>query len=350
MQVKELAGSKRLGLIYTAGSAGALLQVGGGYWDGAWHILQRPETFWSPPHIILYSGVGIVAVVALLGILLGLRNVAHSNLFYGLRIVFLGSSLQIFAGWFDSWWHSVFGVDALLSPPHFLLVIGMVLISLGMVKGVAVLIKADFSKLARFSATLSFAALWMASNSLVFMFTLPFSRGVRIDLNPDPILAAAVATVLLPIIAPIILLAAYRIAAIPATFVAGIYMSANALSSIVANPSIQWALPFYVLNIMLAVAFDALRMRLGDRGLFVVVGSLLMAPFFYTLCFPSTVPIYRQALSLPPTTQLLSHLYAVYSWTIMPALLAGLLGSFLAIKINQTPARLTHGGMARGAA
>ena len=43
-------------------SVGIILVTSGGSWDISNHILNKPETFFSPPHAILYSGVGVTLV------------------------------------------------------------------------------------------------------------------------------------------------------------------------------------------------------------------------------------------------------------------------------------------------
>ena len=40
-------------------SFGILLVTVGGSWDITNHLLNKPETFFSPPHFLMYSGVGI---------------------------------------------------------------------------------------------------------------------------------------------------------------------------------------------------------------------------------------------------------------------------------------------------
>src|SRR5918992_2168085 len=45
-------------------SAGILLAESGGSWDITNHLLNKPETFFSPPHIILYSGIALALVGA----------------------------------------------------------------------------------------------------------------------------------------------------------------------------------------------------------------------------------------------------------------------------------------------
>ena len=48
-------------------TGGVFLQIGGTSWDVTSHLLQRPETFFTPPHAVLYSGVGLLVIAATLG-------------------------------------------------------------------------------------------------------------------------------------------------------------------------------------------------------------------------------------------------------------------------------------------
>src|SRR5437867_11576549 len=38
----------------------AMVELIGGGWDIQWHIQHVPEFFWTPPHIVLSSGAGVV--------------------------------------------------------------------------------------------------------------------------------------------------------------------------------------------------------------------------------------------------------------------------------------------------
>ena len=54
-------------------SFGILLVTVGGSWDITNHLLSKPETFFSPPHALMYTGVAI----SLIGVVLtfvGWRN------------------------------------------------------------------------------------------------------------------------------------------------------------------------------------------------------------------------------------------------------------------------------------
>lgn len=125
-----------LALAYGVGALAFLVEMTGGSWDIQWHFAGRVETFWTPPHTVLYGGIGVVALVSFGG--LGLRFLgpaAPRPLEFGLRVMALGVALQFGAGAFDNWWHAVYGVDDVLSPPHVLLILGMNVVAIGLVVG-----------------------------------------------------------------------------------------------------------------------------------------------------------------------------------------------------------------------
>src|SRR5687768_5596709 len=59
---KRLINRFLVGCIFV--SAGILLAESGGSWDITNHLLNKPETFFSPPHVILYSGITIALIGA----------------------------------------------------------------------------------------------------------------------------------------------------------------------------------------------------------------------------------------------------------------------------------------------
>ena len=46
--------------ILVIATAGAFLQIGGASWDITTHIMEQPETFFTPSHTVLYTGVGLL--------------------------------------------------------------------------------------------------------------------------------------------------------------------------------------------------------------------------------------------------------------------------------------------------
>ena len=46
-------------------TTGAFLQIGGTSWDVTSHLLQSPESFFTPSHAVLYAGVGMLTIALL---------------------------------------------------------------------------------------------------------------------------------------------------------------------------------------------------------------------------------------------------------------------------------------------
>jgi hypothetical protein len=178
--------------LYVAGIAGALIQILGGHWDVSWHELGIVETFFTPPHTVMYSGIAFSLLSTLIALVYYHRILLFNKernrfLLHGFIIALAGSGLQLFAGQFDYWWHDNFGFDPFLfTPSHTPLIIGFFLNGIGMWIGITYLIRNEkrrMSNLAvgesltrRFNllqilAVLSLLALWYDSSTLVYLFT-----------------------------------------------------------------------------------------------------------------------------------------------------------------------------------
>jgi hypothetical protein len=113
-------------------------------WDICWHMSIGRDGLLSPPHLVIYLG----AVVA--GLFSGfeiLRKTFWGNDLEKSRSVkiwgFFYSSLgSLFCVWgalsmltsapFDDWWHNTYGLDVtILSPPHTVLILGIIGIQFG---------------------------------------------------------------------------------------------------------------------------------------------------------------------------------------------------------------------------
>jgi len=115
----------------------------GTHWDIAWHRSIGRDTFWTPAHIAIYlcgviSGVGcgyLILSTSLNGASL-LKRVSVK--IWGFRgplgafIAAWGGIAMITSAPFDDWWHGAYGLDVkIMSPPHVLLIAGMVAVEFG---------------------------------------------------------------------------------------------------------------------------------------------------------------------------------------------------------------------------
>lgn len=110
------------------GLLGTLLSWFGSGWDVSWHRIFGRDTFWSTPHLFIYTGVALWGVAALIatGTAMAGRPIRGRALVVGplraelgLALIGVGALVTILAGPFDNLWHSVFGPDVdIWSPPH----------------------------------------------------------------------------------------------------------------------------------------------------------------------------------------------------------------------------------------
>jgi hypothetical protein len=115
----------------------------GGIWDISWHKSIGRDTFWTAPHMLIYL-CGILAGIAC-GYLILSSSFGHSAeaqagsvRIWGFRgplgafVCAWGGIAMITSAPFDNWWHSAYGLDVkVLSPPHVLLIFGMLVIRVG---------------------------------------------------------------------------------------------------------------------------------------------------------------------------------------------------------------------------
>jgi hypothetical protein len=115
----------------------------GGVWDISWHESVGRDTFWTPAHLMIYL-CGMLAGLACGYLILATTFQKDSPLggvsisMWGFRgplgafICAWGAVAMITSAPFDNWWHGAYGLDVkILSPPHVLLVLGMVAIRFG---------------------------------------------------------------------------------------------------------------------------------------------------------------------------------------------------------------------------
>jgi hypothetical protein len=113
--------------------AAKTLAIWGLQWDIQWHIRIGRDSFWIPPHLMMYAGVAIVVLLSF-GTLArdtwrrrGARAAEGEMAVIGfvstpgIHLAAWGIALTVLAAPIDDLWHRVFGIDVTLwSPPHLL--------------------------------------------------------------------------------------------------------------------------------------------------------------------------------------------------------------------------------------
>ena len=123
---------------------GKLLGAWGLTWDIQWHLLIGRDSFWIPPHLMMYGGVtaGMLVAFAVLaldtvaahrrGLPRDAITVAGFTSTRGMHLAAWGVGLVILAAPIDDLWHRLFGLDVTLwSPPHLLGLLGSAVNTLG---------------------------------------------------------------------------------------------------------------------------------------------------------------------------------------------------------------------------
>ena len=138
------APARDIPLHLTAVVVGATSILFGLIWDISWHRSIGRDTFWTPAHMAIYFG-GTLA-----GLSCGARVLAnsfwqrHAHQNDGVRIwkfftgpiggwiCIWGAFAMLTSAPFDDWWHGAYGLDVqILSPPHVVLLCGLLGILIG---------------------------------------------------------------------------------------------------------------------------------------------------------------------------------------------------------------------------
>jgi hypothetical protein len=393
-------------------SLGILLTASSGSWDITNHLLNRPETFFSPPHAGLYSGV----VLVLIGSLMSFRHYRHNSskmsddnnnrkfLPTYLRLVLIGVVMLILAGPLDFAWHTAFGLDGLLSPPHAVLTIGMVLCSIGAFLGlisknncysrmrtetnIEITNNEDSYSIVELKNTssndttisykrsplyiiISITAIWITVSGIIHMTSLPFSDTDYFKFNPNPILAALIATLCFPFLVSFILFTSWEITKKFGVLSAAgmIFIFINLVTTILPNENLVSTIPFYLLNVIPIIVVDLLLslLNLGlssssssssspislsqtRKRIMKVLSGVVLGLMFFMLYFPLNTHTYNEVSinSQPVWPNVTASIYfemidEMYPLLVVSSIATGILGVVVSSKLIGQPLHDIHG-------
>jgi hypothetical protein len=394
-------------------SLGILLTASSGSWDITNHLLNRPETFFSPPHAGLYSGVVLVLFGSLMAYHYHWRsskisdnNNTRKHLPTYLRLLLVGIIMLISAGPLDFAWHTAFGLDGLLSPPHAVLTLGMVLCSIGAFLGLTsknnyygrVRTKTDVERIEkedsysmtkmrngrsndttihykRFSLYIivSITAIWITVSGIIHMVSLPFSDTDFFKFNPNPILAGLIATLCFPFLVSFVLFTSWEITKkFGVLSVTGmIFIFINLVTTILPNENLVPTIPFYLINVIPIVVIDVLLSLLSlgisssssslslslsislsqtRKKIVNVVAGIVLGVTFFMLYFPLITHTYNE-VSIDPQQvwpSVTASIYfemidEMYPLLVISSMAAGILGVVISSKLTGQALRDIHG-------
>src|ERR687891_934692 len=333
-------------------SCGSFMQIAGTSWDVTSHIMEEPETFFTPSHAVLYVGVGMLTIAAVTSVILLIRN----NLLRGmpvataLKLLIIGSTISLVAGPSDFLWHETFGVDGLLSPPHLTLITGMLINAVGVVLGITRIIvhlPPLKHKLIKAIMIPAFAALWFTTTWYVYMFALPFSNGEHFRYNLDPIVASLIALIALPLLSSTIFLTAskaigrFGAASAVVVLVVGMNIFANIIpTGNILTPLLPWYSMISILPVIVAdlvLNSSIIKSKIGNLRTEIVTG-MIVGSIFYVLNYPMLTWTFSLPLNMPLESinnilpNFVNSMPTLLTITLVPGAIMGMIGAIISFK------------------
>ncbi|HET7285062.1 MAG TPA: hypothetical protein VFI70_10285 [Nitrososphaeraceae archaeon] len=338
---------------------GAFVQTEGASWDVTSHLLRRPETFFTPSHTMLYTGVGLLIIAAAISANLLLKNkeIRNKSFSTALKLLMIGSTLSIVAGPSDYLWHQIYGVDGLLSPTHLTLVTGMLINSIAIVLGLArIVVHLPTAKERRLIKALmipAFAVMWITMIWYVYMFALPLSNGVHFNFNLNPVHETIIAIIALPIIGSIVFITASRTIGRfgAASAVTALLLGMNSFANIIPSNQLTPLLPWYLMLIIPAVFADFIlnksiiirRSKRIKTERSVIISGAIIGSMFYMLGYPMLPMTFAEPLSY--TFHSMNDIFVnfvrtlplVLVFTAVPGVAMGIVGAIISTKKIKVP-------------
>ena len=97
---------------------GTMLEIISLVWDSSSHITQDTDEFWRIHHIAVYSGAGMIAISAFIGLKFLIKRHPNNKMRNGIKLIIIGTGVQLFSGYMDSLSHYFYGIDGKISITH----------------------------------------------------------------------------------------------------------------------------------------------------------------------------------------------------------------------------------------
>jgi hypothetical protein len=349
---------------------GSVLQIGGTSWDITSHLLQLPETFFTPSHTLLYAGIGLLAVSSAIALHLFYKNKEIRKLPFTIsfKLLAIGSAVSLVAGPSDYLWHEIFGIDGLLSPTHLTLITGMLINSIAVVLGLARinvnLQSMSQKRMVKACLCPAFAAMWFTMVWYAYAFVLPFSDGEHFNFNLHPIAESAIAVVALPLISAMVFVTASKtLGGYGASVVAAILVGLVAVTNIVPSNQLMPFLPGYLSLVVIAIVADLvsnkssssssaafqLKSRILGTEKSTLIAGAMVGSMFYVLGYPmlpTTFAVFMGYHDFDPVYDILpifvDTLPAILPFTIIVGAIMGMVGAIISEKKIQSKSAVKY--------
>jgi len=304
---------------YLLGSTGSIILGLASGW-GAYSQTLSADLWWSPVHLMFYSGIAIVIAA----ICRGLRDQSrppilspvHFVNLAGLKLAAVGLGIQIIAGIWNEIANHFINLGSSITLANALLVIGMLTIDLGMLVGLSIeygmmkrnlLVVHGWKVLMTFVfLVVGFASVWLTTiSSYIFTAQLSYSVADRWML-----------AMLMSITATLVLVPAKKVLPNPGS--AGLISGAfNAFAFVVLVVYLRHT-PYVPIGILSAFGFDLLLVLIDGRfkrNQATLITSAIFGSLFYVTYYPYTINL--------------------FPWTIYPSVMASLImGSLIGATIG----------------
>ena len=294
--------------ILIVSTLGSVMQISGASWDITSHLLNQPDSFFTPSHAMLYTGIGLIAISAgVSSYLLRRKNKIkqYNSISLSFKLLIIGSFLSLIAGPLDYLWHQNFGLDGLLSPTHITLATGMLINSVAVFIGLYGVMNniSHWKNLAKIFLIPSLCSLWFTSVWYVFIFVLPFSESDFFNFNLDTYSATLIASIFLPLINSIMFLCSSKVFNNTfgyASIIVSLLVLINTLSTIIPTGALLSPLiPWYVVSILgaslladILLNSSFIRMNTKQFKNNKLIASSIIGSIFYFFNYPMIIWTY----------------------------------------------------------
>lgn len=327
---------------------GVSLSMWGASWDITSHLLRTPETFFTPSHMVLYSGVGISLVSGIMGLILIFTNkeIRLRPFVFGSKIIIIGAIVQIIAGPGDFYWHELFGIDGLLSPTHLALALGIMMVSVGSTIGFARIYSENGQKsnLLKITLPISFGIFWFSVMWLIFFFVLPISEGDTHNFNPNPYVALVIGVALLPFSFSLVFWSVSKTINKfgAASAAALVFLTMNITSNIITSENLLFYLPWFIAPMVGAILADYILTKKTKSEILqnhsTKISGAILGSMFFMFSFPMLAMtflefyVFNDVFSYDVIHSSAETLSNIFFMTIIPGAISGMIGAIFAQK------------------
>ncbi len=271
-----------------------------GWWDVYSHLLfGAADPWWNPAHLTLYAGFAIT----ILAVSRGLRTprikpaasvspIRFQNV-AGLKLAAAGTVVEVIAGVWNEIVHRVFLSEPRIAPAHALLTVGMLIVTFGMIIGLAIeygMIRHGIVAASRFRrcltllcVVLTFSSIWLAAAG-AFIYVARAFRASPVNWINAVMLAVVAALVLVP--------AKRTFPKFGATLAIGIIFNVASYFFLVAYAADMAYIPW---GLVPASLFDLLALGLSramETPNAVLVSSNVLGLLFWATYYPYTLYLF----------------------------------------------------------